>query len=113
MLRSTAAGAGDPNRRTDKSAVGFTWVVEVSLLLLRSKSIWSAVTLALLIITSANAGLTTSVTVAEAPLGSVPSSQMTTPFRFVQTPWVADADTRPRLRSKASVSFTLVAGLGP
>ena len=58
-------------------------------------------------------GMTTTVTVADAPTARPPTEQVTVPDAWVQVPWVEDAEEKVTPAGRGSVTVTPVAGLGP
>src|SRR5438132_1084616 len=58
-------------------------------------------------------GVAMTVTVAEAPLGSVPRAQVTVPEALVHVPCVEDAEEKVRLEGRVSVTVAPVAVGGP
>jgi hypothetical protein len=83
-----------------------------SLLLLVFGSDWLPVTLAVLVFVPALVGVTTIVTVAEAPLARLPRLQVTM-LVPLQLPWLGVADTKATPVGNVSVIVTPVAVAGP
>src|SRR5947209_8618360 len=91
-----------PSRKADQSYVPTTVVVAVAVLFEVSGSLGLPVTVAVLLIAPGLVGLTTIVIVAEPPLESAPTAQVTVPpfgsFFFavdrVHVPWVEDTDRK-------------------
>jgi hypothetical protein len=96
-------------------------VVAVALLLAGFGSVWSPLTLAVLVSVPGFVALTTMVMVALAPLERLPRLQVTVPsfgeffvaVERVQVPWVEDTELKCTVAGKASVTVTPVASCGP
>jgi len=95
------------------SAPGRTVVSSSAVLSARSGSGPDAVASARLVIVPTMVGVTTTSTVAFAPLPMSPSMQVTTPVLSAQLPWDGVADTKVTSAGRVSTSSTELAVSGP
>src|SRR5206468_2233767 len=107
-------GSGESLFVTERSAAGLTVVVSGGEVLFPESGSGSLPEIeAWLESVPACWGVTLIVIVAEAPLASAPSAQVTVPALCEQLPWLALAETKVTLAGRVSVTLTPVAPEGP
>jgi hypothetical protein len=109
LPKFTVCGAAVSAR--ERSAAGFTVALALAELFAVLGSASVAVTFAEFVNVPAAFGLTTTITVALAPLAKLPSAQVVN--GFVQVPWLGVVPINVAFAGSVSVRTTLVAGEGP
>ena len=115
-LKVTAKGREPESGAAVKAAIGYGGTTAVALaaeLFVCCGSAAREETTAVLVMVPGAVVLTTSVTVALAPLVKVPRLQMIVPLLLVQLPTLLVAETKLRPEGSTSASMTSEAGLGP